>query len=225
MKRKILLENTEKLLEIVAILASSIGQKSRLKILQLLSQAPRSVEVLAELSGEAIANTSQHLRRLYKNGLVSVRKDKLSRIYSLKDKQIAFFIENLFDLAEHISNDYLHSSNQITEEEIKNQKDIPIILEEIRNKKAILLDVRDAYESKYSSVEGALTIPLEQLLSRAQTFSKNKIYYLFCRGRICQAATEGVNILRELGLKAFRLQESPLTLKHLIEESSNGEEK
>ncbi|MBF0360627.1 MAG: helix-turn-helix domain-containing protein [Oligoflexia bacterium] len=217
MKRQKNLENTEKLFEIVALIASSIGQKSRLKILQLLSQAPRSVEVLAELSGEAIANTSQHLRRLYKDGLVSVRKDKLSRIYSLKDERIAFFIENLFDLAEHISSDYLQSSNQIVDEEIKNKKDIPTIIEEIINKKAILLDVRDAYESEHTCVEGALTIPLEQLLSRAKTFSKNKTYYLFCRGRICSSASEGVNILRELGLKAYRLQESPLTLKRLIE--------
>ncbi|MBF0206436.1 MAG: ArsR family transcriptional regulator [Oligoflexia bacterium] len=221
MEKNNLLENTEKLFEIVAVLASSIGQKSRLKILQLLSQAPRSVENLAELSGESTANTSQHLQRLYKDGLVSVHKDRLSRIYSLRDERIASFIENLLDLAECISTDYLKCSNQITNDEIKNQKSIVEIIKEVKNKKAVLLDVRDEYEAECSPVTGALTIPLKKISSRAKSFSKSKIYYLFCRGRICHTASEGVQILRKLGFKAYRLHESPNTLKHLIKNDPN----
>ena len=60
----------EALFELVAQLAQAIANPHRLELLDLLVQAPRTVEQLAEASALSIANASQHLQRLKRAGLV-----------------------------------------------------------------------------------------------------------------------------------------------------------
>src|SRR6476660_2856345 len=61
----------EVLFELVAQLAQAIANLHRLELLDLLVQAPRTVEQLAEASILSIANASQHLQRLKRAGLVT----------------------------------------------------------------------------------------------------------------------------------------------------------
>ncbi len=58
------------LYNVIAQVAQAAANPHRLELLDLLVQAPRSVEQLAEASALSIANASQHLQRLKQAGLV-----------------------------------------------------------------------------------------------------------------------------------------------------------
>jgi len=195
--------------ETVAEIAATIGSTARLKILYLLAQAPRSVEAIARITGESVANTSQHLQRLHAQHLVLVSREKVSRIYRLSDESTALLIESLFDLAEKVSPTLALAESCLIETDIGEPTSIATIAKDLEEKKAVLLDVRETHESQFTPVDGALPMPLEGLQKAAATLVKGKTYYLFCRGRCCELATEGVKLLRSLGYKAYRLKESP----------------
>ena len=206
-------QEKEILFESTAKLASSFGACARLKILYLLAQAPRSVENIAQITGESIANTSQHLKRLFHEKLVCVRKDKLSRIYSLSNEKIALHIEGLFALSESLALDANNKHDDETEDDMQCTQSIEAIMNAVKNKKAILIDVREDYEAKQSPVANAISIPLANLKKAASTLAKHKTYFLFCRGRACDMASTGVVVLRSLGLSAYRLLEHPAMLR------------
>jgi len=200
------------LIDSVADLALALSAPTRLKILYLLAQAPRSVDSLSKITFESVANTSQHLQRLLKENLVSVKKEKLLHIYSLRDDSIALLIEELCNLAEITSPKF---------QTIEDYFDIQSVAKDIGKKKAILIDIRDKFESESSPVPIAMKIPLDLLKLKSNTLSKKKTYYLFCRGRACEMANQGVKILRAQGFKAFRIKDSHITIN---KEISGGNE-
>jgi len=207
-------KNQNAVFETLATLVSALGSKARLKILYLLAQAPRSVDALATLTGETVANTSQHLQRLLHQGLVLITKDKLSHIYRVSNTNVALMIENLFDLAESTSPAHVQAQKNLSSVNTTQPTTLFSVVESVQKKKALLLDVRESYETSHTPVPGSLSLPLSELKKKAKDLSKNKTYYLFCRGRACVDANEGVNILRSLGFKAYRLKESPSTLQN-----------
>ena len=200
---------------IASSVASVFSSPTRLKIIYILAQAPRSVEVISKMTGETIANTSQHLQKLLREGFVISHKEKLSKIYKLKEELISLILEELFNLSEKIKENTENESAPVLN---INAKPISLlsIVEDIQNNKAIILDIRDEYETSQTPVSNAISLPLETLAEKAKTLKKNKTYYVFCRGRACEHASKGVNILQAAGLKAFRLKESPTSIRHII---------
>jgi len=192
---------------IASSVASVFSSPTRLKIIYILAQAPRSVEAISKMTGETMANTSQHLQKLLREGFVISHKDKLSKIYRLKDELISLILEKLFDLSEKIQEN--------TQDEPK-QVSLLSIVEDIQNNKAIILDIRDEYETSQTPVLNAISLPLETLAEKAKTLKKSKTYYVFCRGRACELASKGVSILQAAGLRAFRLKESPTSIRQII---------
>jgi len=69
-------------------------------LLELLGQAPRTVEVLAKETGQSVANVSQHLQVLRGARLVEARKDGFYVTYRLADEQVLSFLRALRTLAE-----------------------------------------------------------------------------------------------------------------------------
>src|ERR671922_2106381 len=59
------------LFEAIALMGKAFASPVRLELLDLLAQAPRSVEELARASGQSTANTSQHLQALRAAGMVT----------------------------------------------------------------------------------------------------------------------------------------------------------
>src|SRR5919107_2977132 len=59
------------LFEAIALMGKAFASPVRLELLDLLAQAPRSVEELAEAGGQSVANTSQHLQALHAAGMVT----------------------------------------------------------------------------------------------------------------------------------------------------------
>src|SRR5918912_581120 len=58
------------LFEAIALMGKAFASPRRLELLELLAQAPRTVDDLARASDQSTANTSQHLQALHAAGLV-----------------------------------------------------------------------------------------------------------------------------------------------------------
>src|SRR5437588_12540673 len=71
------------LFEAIAVMGKAFASPTRLELLDLLSQAPRTVEELARASGQSNANTSQHLQALHAAGMVSRAREGTSVRYSI----------------------------------------------------------------------------------------------------------------------------------------------
>src|SRR6059036_1144622 len=90
----------EALYELVAHVAQAIANPHRLELLDLLVQAPRTVERLAEASALSIANASQHLQKLKRAGLVTSERQGTSMRYHLADPAVARLWVELRTVAE-----------------------------------------------------------------------------------------------------------------------------
>ena len=71
--------------EQVARLGKAVSSPGRLELLDLLAQAPRTVEALAAQIGQSVANTSHHLQVLRRVQLVDAQKAGLHVTYRLAD--------------------------------------------------------------------------------------------------------------------------------------------
>src|SRR5262245_57332875 len=82
-------------------IGKAVASPPRLELLDLLCQAPRTVEALAREASLSIANASQHLQVLQSARLVHGRKDGLFVTYSLADPKVCDFYRTLRTLAEN----------------------------------------------------------------------------------------------------------------------------
>ena len=69
-----------------AAVAGAMANGRRAEIIELLAQGERSVEHVADAIDQSVANTSHHLRRLARAGLVSTRRDGTRIYYRLTDE-------------------------------------------------------------------------------------------------------------------------------------------
>src|SRR5213596_3699354 len=72
------------LFDAIAVMGKAFASPRRLELLDLLAQAPRTVDELARASGQSNANTSQHLHAA---GLVSRAREGNSVRYALAGDQ------------------------------------------------------------------------------------------------------------------------------------------
>src|ERR1700704_7103699 len=102
------------LFEAIALMGKAFASPRRLELVDLLAQAPRTVEELARASGQSTANTSQHLQALHAAGMVtraregtrvrySIAGDRALRLWlALRDSSVAQLAE-----VERAARDYL----------------------------------------------------------------------------------------------------------------------
>src|ERR671939_234239 len=71
------------LFEAIALMGKAFASPRRLELLDLLAQAPRTVDELARTSEQSTANTSQHLQALHAAGMVTRAREGTSVRYAL----------------------------------------------------------------------------------------------------------------------------------------------
>src|SRR6187399_2663688 len=76
------------LFEAIAVMGKAFASPRRLELLDLLAQAPRTVDDLAQASGQSTANASQHLQALHAAGLVTRRREGTSVRYFIADDDV-----------------------------------------------------------------------------------------------------------------------------------------
>ena len=192
----------------LARIGKSLSSPKRLEILDLLAQGPKSVEELSKATTMSVANVSQHLQTLHHSKMVTSHKEGNFVIYELIDEGVADFLETLHTLSEK---QYMEIQ-QIKKEFLNADHDIDrISLEELNERmekgEILLLDVRPQSEFENSHIPGAVSMPVEELEEKLRTLPTNQEIVAYCRGTYCLMATKAVELLKEQGLKAYRLQE------------------
>jgi len=195
--------------EQLARIGKTVSSPRRLELLDLLCQAPRTVEALAKQANQSIANTSQHLQVLRAARLVEAEKKGLFVTYRLADPAVGEFFRSLRLLAES----RLAEIEQVTRDYLKGRSgmegvDREALLERVRRGEVVVLDVRPSEEYQAGHIPGALSVPLKELESRLEGLPADQEIVAYCRGPYCMLAVEAVERLRARGFKATRLDES-----------------
>src|SRR5213082_2043886 len=81
------------LFDAIAVMGKAFASPRRLELLDLLAQAPRTVDELAHASGLSTANTSQHLQALHAAGMVTRTREGTSVRYAIAgDETVALWL-------------------------------------------------------------------------------------------------------------------------------------
>jgi rhodanese-related sulfurtransferase/DNA-binding HxlR family transcriptional regulator len=197
-------ESKQALFEAIALMGKAFSSPVRLELLDLLAQAPRSVDDLARASGQSTANASQHLQALRAAGMVT-RERKGTRVrYELAgDEALRLWLAlrnasaaRLGDV-ERAARDYLGEDVDTIDRED--------LLERLARGDVVLVDVRPEEEYEAGHIEGARSIPLAELERRLAELPPDAEVVAYCRGPFCAYAHEAVRRLRAEGRSARRL--------------------
>ncbi len=196
--------------EIFGYLAETAGvlaSPSRIELVDLLAQAERSVEELAEASHLSVANASQHLQQLRRAGIVSRRRKGRQILYGLGDERVLDLMAILRGMAE--TN---HAAAQRTVDHWYHARDplAPVtrdeLAERLSRRSVRVIDVRPEIEYRAAHIPGALSIPVVALQQRLDALPKRPEIVAYCRGPYCVMAYKAVEILRPAGYRARRLE-------------------
>ena len=194
------------LFDAIALMGKAFASPVRLELLDLLAQAPRSVEELARASGQSTANTSQHLQALRAAGMVTRAREGTSVRYSLAGHEalglwLALRDASVARLAavERAAREYLGQDVEAIGREQ--------LVERLRRGDVVLVDVRPREEYAAGHIDGARSIPLDELQHRLDELPPDREVVAYCRGPICAYAHEAVRQLHASGRDARRLEE------------------
>jgi rhodanese-related sulfurtransferase/DNA-binding transcriptional ArsR family regulator len=190
----------------LARIGKALASPKRLELLDLLCQSERAVEQLADQAEMSIANASQHLQALETAQLVQARKEGRFVIYSLADALVSDFFRSYRILAE----DRLSELERLRRRFIDDLDDLyPVdgkaLMERIKTKEVVVIDVRPEEEYQAGHIHGALGIPLQELKKRLARLPRKKDIVAYCRGPYCMFAVDAVRLLRSRRLRAFRM--------------------
>jgi rhodanese-related sulfurtransferase/DNA-binding HxlR family transcriptional regulator len=194
------------LFEAIALMGKAFASPRRLELLDLLAQAPRTVEELARASGQSSANTSQHLQALHAAGMVTREREGTRVRYSLAGDEALRLWLALREVSaarlaevERAAEDYLGEDvERIGRSEL---------LARLADGDVVLVDVRPAEEYAAGHIDGARSIPLEELEQRLAELPDDAEIVAYCRGPFCAYAHEAVRRLRGSGRSARRLED------------------
>jgi rhodanese-related sulfurtransferase len=192
-----------------ARVAKALASGRRIELLDVLANGERTVEVLAGEVGLSVANTSQHLQVLRQAGLVTTRRDGTSIHYRLAAPEVFELWRTLRTLAasrlaevERLAAAYLGGRDELE----------PVTREELARRlqdgdPVLILDVRPATEHAAGHLPGAVSIPVEELHWRLAEPPRDREIVAYCRGPYCAFAHEAVELLRDEGFAARRLED------------------
>src|SRR2546421_11592501 len=194
------------LFEAIAVMGKAFASSRRLEMLDLLAQAPRTVDELARTSGQSTANTSQHLQALHAAGLVTRAREGTSVRYALAGEDVVALWLALRDLSvsqlaevERAASDYLGEEvDAVGRDEL---------IARMRKGDVVLVDVRPSEEFEAGHIKGAKSIPLEELEDRLAELPADREVVAYCRGPFCAYAHEAVRRLQTSGRDARRLDD------------------
>ncbi len=198
----------EQLYRLFTRVAGAMANPHRLELLDLLVQAPRTVEELARESGMGVANTSQHLQRLKQARLVSAEREGLYIRYRLADPALTrLWLElrlagerQLAEVEQALDayRTHRHEFEQISIDELRDR---------LCTGKVVLLDARPVEEYTAGHLPGAISMPVDELERRLDELPRDRMIVAYCRGPYCILADDALAVLSTRGWKVARLEE------------------
>jgi rhodanese-related sulfurtransferase/predicted transcriptional regulator len=196
------------LFEALAEAAKALSSGRRAELVDVLDQGERSVEELADQIQQSVANTSQHLQRLLRAGLVQSRREGTRVYYSLAGPSVSQLwrtlravaeqhVDGLADLAERYVGDRT-GLEVMTRDELRRR---------LRARDVVVLDVRPEPEYTAGHIAGAVSVPFDTLRARLGEIPTGTQVVAYCRGPYCVYADDAVRLLRRRGRSAARLED------------------
>jgi rhodanese-related sulfurtransferase len=194
------------LFEAIAMMGKAFASPVRLELLDLLAQAPRTVDDLARVSGQTTANVSQHLQALHGAGLVTREREGTRVRYALAGDEALRVWLTLREASaarlaevERAARDYLGD-----EVEAIDRKEL---VKRMARGDVVLVDVRPEEEYAAGHIDGARSIPIKELKKRLAELPSDQEIVAYCRGPFCAYAHQAVRDLQASGRHARRLEE------------------
>jgi rhodanese-related sulfurtransferase/predicted transcriptional regulator len=194
------------LFEAIAVMGKAFASPVRLELLDLLAQGPRSVDELAHASDQSTANASQHLQALHAAGLVTRERDGTRVRYALAGDEtlrvwLALREASAAQLAEveRAAREYLGDEVEAID---RNE-----LVARMARGDVVLVDVRPEEEYAAGHIDGARSIPIDELERRLSELPRGREVVAYCRGPFCVYAHQAVRQLQAAGRKARRLED------------------
>jgi rhodanese-related sulfurtransferase len=201
-------QRKERLYRLFTRISGAMANPHRLELLDLLVQAPRTVEELAREAGLSVANASQHLQRLKQARLVIAEREGLYQRYRLADPAVMRLWLELRAVGEQQLDEVGEALDAYRTRRHEFQK---VTIDELRDRlragKAMLLDVRPGVEYQAGHLPQAISIPLDELERRLDELPRKRTLIVYCRGPLCVIADDALAVLSEEGRKVARLEE------------------
>jgi rhodanese-related sulfurtransferase len=194
------------LFEAVAATGKAFASPRRLELLDLLAQAPRTVDDLARASGQTTANTSQHLQALHASGLVARRREGTRVRYSIASDEALRLWLALRDTSARLLAEVERAAHDYLGEDVE-AIDRDELVERLGRGDVVLIDVRPAEEYAAGHIDGARSIPIDELEQRLSEVPDDREIVAYCRGPYCAFAHQAVRRLTAAGRPARRLDD------------------
>src|SRR3954470_14151799 len=192
--------------EAIALMGKAFASPRRLELLDLLAQAPRTVDELARASDQSTANTSQHLQALHAAGMVTRRREGTSVRYALAGDEVLALWLALRDASVARLAEVERAAREYLGDDVEAIGRYELI-ERLRKGDVVLVDVRPPEEFEAGHIAGARSIPLDELEHRLAELPADREVVAYCRGPFCAYAHEAVRRLRRAGMQARRLED------------------
>ncbi|WP_432540739.1 ArsR/SmtB family transcription factor [Kineococcus sp. SYSU DK002] len=194
--------------ESFAAVAKTLGNPLRLMLLDLLSQAERSVEALAIATAASVGNTSAQLQALKNAGLVQGRRAGSHVFYRLTGQDIAEVLEAFMTMAQ-THNPAVRQATAAYLGDVDGLRAITAeqLRADLEAGRVVLLDVRPSAEYAAGHIPTARNITpehlgeaLPQLVPQVVEQSTPTEVVAYCRGPYCAYAPQALRALDALGV-------------------------
>jgi rhodanese-related sulfurtransferase len=193
------------LFEAIAGMGKALASPVRLELLDLLAQAPRTVEELARASGQSTANASQHLQALHAAGMVTRAREGTRVRYALAGEEVLRVWLALRDASALRLAEVERAARQYLGDEVQAIGRDELV-ERLARGEVVLVDVRPAEEFAAGHIEEARSIPIAELERRLAELPPDREIVAYCRGPFCAYAHDAVRRLQASGRAARRLE-------------------
>ncbi len=189
-----------------AQVAKALASGRRAEIVDVLAQGERSVEELSEEIGQSVANTSHHLRAMFRAGLLTTRRDGTRIFYALASERVGELWSALRDVAaEHVAGLDQLAGAYLGERDGVDVVDRKELAARLKRGEVLVLDVRPPAEYAAGHIAGARPVPITELRRHLRALPSDGEVIAYCRGPYCVYADDAVRELNRKGFRARRL--------------------
>lgn len=201
-------QEKDQLFALYAQIGKALSNPGRLELLDLLAQAPRTVEQLASETHMSLANTSQHLQRLKQARLVDAERDGTYKHYRLADPAVGRLWNSLRTIAQQQLAEVGRALDAYRRARHRFAKiTAPELQSRLRAGDVVLIDARPREEFQAGHLPGALSLPASEVEQMLTHLPDDKLIVAYCRGPHCVLADEALQVLANKGWRLARLEE------------------
>ncbi len=193
-----------------ALIGHAVSSPARLAMVSLLAHGEKTVDQLAQATGQTLATASAHLKVLRGACLVVSEKRGRQVFCRLAGDSVVRFWLALRGLGEEL----LPEVQQVIRQFADDPEALALLspselVAELKNGRVTLLDLRPEEEFAAAHLPGAVNLPAADIKAEriaALQLDPRARVYAYCRGPYCVMARDGTRKLRAFGVPVRRLQ-------------------